>query len=436
VKLRLLLLGFLAQAAVANAANLTTVVESAIQHDADLAKARAGYEAAQQSIPKARAALLPKLSAGWGRAYNRTATVGLPTTDYWQNGWTVGLSQPLFDWTSWTTYKQADLNVARGAAELADAQQATILRAARAYFEVLSAADELKRTTDYAAAVASHLEVLRRQQAAGEATVIDLDEAESVSQQAQLQQVDAQNDLRLKYRAVEQATGAPVAFLSPLANTPIRPTLEPQDAERWATQARSQNYAVQRQQIQSRIAELEVSKVQAEHYPVIGLTANHTPASAAAGYAQPTSTTTAMLTVTVPLFTGGETRARQKEAVALEHKAQAELLAASRQAEAAARDHFSRFRWSLARTDRLTQLVKTSQKALESTRIGFKVSGRTSADVLRAVDQLYANQQSLMRARYESLMSLLQLKAETGTLTLSEVAQVNALLTTDAAVSP
>jgi outer membrane protein len=120
----------------------------------------------------------------------------------------------------------------------------------------------------------------------------------------------------------------------------------------------------------------------------------------------------------------------------LEHKAQAELLAASRQAEAAARDHFSRFRWSLARTDRLTQLVKTSQKALESTRIGFKVSGRTSADVLRAVDQLYANQQSLMRARYESLMSLLQLKAETGTLTLSEVAQVNALLTPDAAVSP
>lgn len=436
MKVRVLLLGFLAHAAVANAANLMTVVESAIQHDADLAQARAGYEAAQQAIPKARAALLPKLSAGWGRAYNRTATDGLPTTDYWQNGWTVGLSQPLFDWTSWTTYKQADLIVARGAVELADAQQATILRAARAYFELLSAEDELKRTTDYAAAVASHLEVLRRQQAAGEATVIDLDEAESVSQQADLQQMDAQNDLRFKYRTVEQVTGAPVAFLSPLLDKAIRPTLEPQDAERWATQARSQNYTVQRQQIQSRIAELEVGKVQSERYPVIGLTASHTPAGAAAGYAQPTSTTTAMLTVTVRLFTGGETRARQKEAVALEHKAQAELLAASRQAEAAARDHFSRFRWSLARTDRLAQLVTTSHKALESTRIGFKVSGRTSADVLRAVDQLYANQQSFMRARYESLMSLLQLKAETGTLTLSEVAQVNALLMPDAPVSP
>lgn len=428
MKFRVLLLGLLAHAAVANAANLMTVVESAIQHDADLAQARAGYEAAQQAIPKARAALLPKLSAGWGRAYNRIAVDGLPTTDYWQNGWTVGLSQPLFDWTSWTNYKQAEFIVARGAVELADAQQATILRAARAYFELLAAEDELKRTTDYAMAVASHLEVLRRQQAAGEATVIDLDEAESVNQQAELQQMDAQNDLRLKYRAVEQVTGAPVPFLSPLSDSAMRPTLEPQDAERWVTQARSQNYAVQRQQIQSRIAELEVGKVKSEHYPVVGLTANHTPASAAAGYSRPTSTTTAMLTITVPLFNGGETHARQKEAVALEHKAQAELLSASRQAEAAARDHFSRFRWSLARTDRLAQLVKTSHKALESTRIGFKVSGRTSADVLRAVDQLYANQQGLMRARYESLMSLLQLKAETGTLTVSEVAQVNALL--------
>ena len=435
MKLRVLLLALSAHAVGVNAANLMTVIDSAIQHDADLAQARAGYEAAQQAVPKARAALLPKLSAGWGRAYNRTATDGLPTADYWQNGWTVGLSQPLFDWTSWTSYKQADLIVARGAVDLADAQQATILRAARNYFEALSAEDELKRATDYASAVASHLEVLRRQQAAGEATVIDLDEAESVGQQAILQQMDAQNELRLKYLAVEQATGVPLTFLSALPDTAIRPTLEPRDAERWVTEARSQNYAVQRQQIQLRIAELEVGKLRSEHYPVIGLTANHTPAGAAAGYSQPASTTTAMLTITVPLFNGGETHARHKEAVALEHKAQAELLSASRQAEAATRDHFSRFRWSLARTDRLAQLVATSHKALESTRIGFKVSGRTSGDVLRAVDQLYANQQSLMRARYESLMSLLELKAETGTLDLNEVAQVNALLTPGGPVS-
>ena len=90
------------------ATDLLTVVEQSIDHDADLAAARAGARAAQQAKPTARAALLPQLEGGWGRTYNSTAVQDMPRNTYWQNGWTVSLTQPVFDWSRWTAYRQAD----------------------------------------------------------------------------------------------------------------------------------------------------------------------------------------------------------------------------------------------------------------------------------------------------------------------------------------
>src|SRR5271165_3441527 len=103
------------------AVDLLSVVDQASNHDADLAAMRAASRAAQQAVPKARAGLLPQVGGGWGRAYNSTAVDGLPRTSYWQNGWTVSLTQPLFDWSRWTTYRQASFVEARGVVEVARA---------------------------------------------------------------------------------------------------------------------------------------------------------------------------------------------------------------------------------------------------------------------------------------------------------------------------
>jgi outer membrane protein len=430
-----ILLGCFVHAGIAQAVDLTTVVEQATAHDADLAQARAGYEAAKQAVPRARAALLPRIEGGWARGHNRIDAGDMPTSSYWQNGWTVNLSQPLFDWTLWRSYQQADWITARGAVEWAAARQATILRAARTYFEVLAAEDEFERATAYQAEVASHLGILRRKRSAGEATLTDLREAEAMSEQARLQQMEARNALELQRRAIQLLTGQAFAGLSRLPDVPARPKLEPRDADTWVAQARDKAYPVQLKQIEWQIAKLEVSKAKGEHYPAVNLTASHMPASAASGFAQATKTTTVMLSVSVPIFTGGGTQARMKEAVALEDKAQSGLVSASRQAEAATRDDFSRFQWALERIDSLTRLVQVSREALDATKIGHDVGTRTHADVLRAFDALRMNQRDRMRAQYEILTTLLQLKAQTGTLDLGEVARLNAMLVSGASVA-
>jgi outer membrane protein len=206
------------------------------------------------------------------------------------------------------------------------------------------------------------------------------------------------------------------------------PRLDPDDVEAWAKQAREHGYAVQQRQLDARIAELDVSKAQGAHYPSVYATGSYTPAGAAAGYARPTTTTTGMLSISIPLYAGGATQSRVRETEALHDKAQQALIGAQRTAEGAARDDYARYRQGRERVDLLTHLLASCRDMLSATRVGYTVGSRSSTDVLRAVDALYVTQRDLFSARYDTVVALMQLKADTSTLSVTDIAQINVAL--------
>ncbi|MFX1762166.1 TolC family outer membrane protein [Paraburkholderia sp. A1RI-2L] len=410
-----------------HAADLLSVVGDALDHDPALAASRAATRAAAQAVPKARAGLLPRFTGGWGRAYNGIVMEDFPTQHYWQSGWTIGLTQPLFNWANWTAYRQADYEVMRARLQAANATQDTILAAARAYFDALAAGDEVARATDYLRALDAHLALVKRAKAAGEATLIDVQDGEASRAQAQLQLLDAQSQARLARAALERLSGKSAETLAPLPPGGA-PMLQPADVEPWVTQAQTHGYAVQIGEVALQIAKFDTEKARAERYPTVDLQVSHTPAGAAGGYARPTTTTTGMLAVTIPLFAGGEISAKVDEARALEDKARDDLDVAVRDSGAGARDAWLRVTSGQARVSALEQVVRRSQTALDATRIGFGVGSRTSLDVLRATDTFYASRRDLIRARYESVLALLKLLSQTATLDLDEVGRINAQL--------
>jgi outer membrane protein len=412
----------------AQAADLLDVVQDTLDYDATLAAARDAYRAAAQAVPKARAGLLPQITGGWGRQYNGLVVQNYPTQHYWQNGWTVMLTQPIFDWARWTAYRQADYIEARGKLEAASAGQDAILRAAQAYFNALAAADEQVRADDYLQALDGHLALLKRAKAAGEATLIDIQDAESNRSQAVVQQIEARNQLRLARVALETLTGKPVDTLATLPPRTSMPALEPADAEAWVTQAQAHGFPVQIHEMALEVAKLETEKARAGHYPTVDLQVTHTPAGVGGGYAVPTTTTTALFAVTIPVFSGGATTAAQHEASALEDKARDELNAAVRDAGGAARDDWLKVTSGEARIVAMETLVRNAQASLEATKTGFGVGSRTSTDILRATDTLYASRRDLIRARYDTVLALLRLQADAASLNLDEVGLINTQL--------
>lgn len=129
-----------------------------------------------------------------------------------------------------------------------------------------------------------------------------------------------------------------------------------------------------------------------------------------------------------PLYAGGGVKARVRETKALEYRARAELEAARRAAAHNARQAYAGVVNGLAQVAAMEQAVASSRSAVEGNKIGFRVGTRITVDVLNAEQQLYSAQRDLARARYETLIQGLRLKAAAGRLTEDDLRAVNGLL--------
>jgi outer membrane protein len=76
----------------------------------------------------------------------------------------------------------------------------------------------------------------------------------------------------------------------------------------------------------------------------------------------------------------------------------------------------------------LEQALASTQSQLDSTILGRDVGVRTSVDVLNAQQAVFQTRRDLQQARYNFLLSNLRLKAATGTITESDIEEVNRTL--------
>ncbi|WP_169835198.1 TolC family protein, partial [Phytopseudomonas flavescens] len=99
--------------------DLMSVYQQAAANNADLAAARADYQARREGVPQARAGLLPNLSAGAQTTDTRTA-LQQPSATQSRSGtlYQANLSQPLFRADRWFQLQAAEAVSEQAALEL------------------------------------------------------------------------------------------------------------------------------------------------------------------------------------------------------------------------------------------------------------------------------------------------------------------------------
>lgn len=204
----------------------------------------------------------------------------------------------------------------------------------------------------------------------------------------------------------------------------------------WAKMAEESSPSVMASQAAYEISDHELGKARAGHYPTLDLIATRgrnsitqnfsLPAGVSAG--SDTTASTIGVQLNMPLFAGGGTLGRQREAYALRDKSQAELNGARRSAGLAARQSYLGVTSGLAQVKAYEQALVSSESALESNKLGYEVGVRINIDVLNAQQQLFTTRRDLSKARYDTLFAQLRLKAATGALTEEDLQQINALL--------
>ncbi|HZW23816.1 TolC family outer membrane protein [Noviherbaspirillum sp.] len=419
----------------AHALDLMQVYREALANDAPFASARAQLTAGQERSTQGRAGLLPTI--GIGGSYNRSdleaTSAGLTTNrDFSSRGYTVSLSQPLFRLANWEQYQQGKLSVAVSEAQFAQSQQDLIVRVSQAYFDVLASQDALASVQAQKTAITEQLASAKRNFEVGTATITDTHEAQARYDLAVAQEFAAQNDLEIKRTALQQIIGKPAGALATLRPGVKLSTPEPGSVDIWVQSAEQNNFGVVGQQLALEIAQREIKRNRAGHYPTVDLVASRSHNNQNGSATSPTGSVSDNNAIgvqwSIPLFAGFAVDSRVREAIALEDKARSDLENARRVAAQGARQAFLGVNAGLAQVRALEAAEVSSTSALESNRLGYQVGVRINIDVLNAQQQLFSTRRDLSKARYDTIVNGLRLKAAAGTLKEDDLAQVNALL--------
>ena len=405
----------------------------ALKNDTTFASARSQQLATQERVPQARSALLPNVGLS-GRVDQNYYSSSIPdiSSNYQVYGGGLNLSVPVYRPQNWEALEQAKLTVLQSEAALAQSQQDLAIRVATAYFNVLGARDQLIALEAAKRATLEQLQQAKREFEVGTKTIIDTNEAQARYDQIVAQQQVAIGTLIVQRSQLQTIIGREVDTLSPLRERPTLQPPQPTDISRWVSAAEQSSYGVQIARASYEIATREVQRARDAHKPTVDVVAgynlNKFNGTQSSDLNPRIGAGSVGLQLNVPIYQGGLVQSRIREALALQDRYSSDLEGAKRSAANAARQSFTGVNFGLSQVQALESAEVSARTQLESTQLGYQVGVRIQLDVLNATTQLVQTQRDLKRARYDFLLSALQLKAATGTLTEEDLAAVNALL--------
>ena len=472
--LALLLLAF---SGTAPAKDLVGVFEDALHNDPVIRQADANRLAARESRPQALSALLPQLNgtAAGTREHasgfqsqifevspstpqclaNPTLPQCAPTLNVARTAdqidntiqqWALNLRQNVFSWSNWMALKAASATVAEAEATYQAAEQQLILRVAQAYFAVLSADDTLQADQAALEAISRQLDQANKRFEVGLIAITDVEDAKAARDTAAAAVIADKRSLATTEYQLQEITGQKYDRLAkPGGDMPLL-NPEPADEERWVNTSLEQNPTLVSSRLAADVARDNVRFAVGGHLPTLDLVAsrsyNYTSSDQVfdgtpfSNVDSKTNDRQIGLQFTLPIYSGGLTQSKVRQAQYQWIAAKEGVVQSSRATERQARNAYLGVISGIARVQALRQALESNQTALKATEAGYEVGTRTSVDVLNARRNLVQAQTNYAVSRYDYIVSVLTLRLAAGTLDRPELTQINGSLTQTEPTSP
>lgn len=408
---------------------LAEVYDQAKQNDPTLLRSAAQRDAAFEAVTSSRSTLLPQINLTANYDINRGDRDSASNdSNVWGAG--IGFTQELYQRSSWITLDTAEKTARQADSAYAAEQQGLILRVATAYFEVLRAQDNLEFVRAEKAAVARQLEQTKQRFEVGLSAITDVHDAQAQYDAVLADEVLAENTLTNNYEGLREITGQEHSNLSILDTDRFSASKSSESAAALVEQAQEKNLSLLASRISQDIAKDNISLANSGHLPSLTLDGSYSLAD------QSNSSNSANdfdsdnfnlgLNLVVPLYTGGNTTSLTKQAEYNYVAASEDLEATYRSVVKDVRAFNNNISASIGALRAYEQSVVSAQSALEATEAGFDVGTRTIVDVLDSTRRLYDANKNLSDARYNYILSVLQLRQAVGTLSEQDIVDVNA----------
>ena len=405
---------------------LAEVYDQAKQNDPTLLRSAAQRDAAFEAVTSSRSTLLPQINLTANYDINRgDRNSANNDSNVWGAG--IGFTQELYQRSSWITLDTAEKTARQADSAYAAEQQGLILRVATAYFEVLRAQDNLEFVRAEKAAVARQLEQTKQRFEVGLSAITDVHDAQAQYDAVLADEVLAENTLTNNYEGLREITGQEHSNLSILDTDRFSASKSSESAVALVEQAQEKNLSLLAARISQDIAKDNISLASSGHLPSLTLDGSYSLAdqsNSSSDYDQ--DNLNLGLNLVVPLYTGGNTTSLTKQAEYNYVAASEDLEATYRSVVKDVRAFNNNISASIGALRAYEQSVVSAQSALEATEAGFDVGTRTIVDVLDSTRRLYDANKNLSDARYNYILSVLQLRQAVGTLSEQDIVDVNA----------
>lgn len=428
-----------ATSGVTQAEDLLVVYQQAKANDPLVLKAQAVYKSSLEDIEIARATLLPQISAygtiseSESDSYSGPVTDQINTTDVDNTSYGAQLNMELYHHDSWLSLSNAKKSAHKGDLTYQIAKQDLIFRVTSAYFDVLSAKDDLEFAVAEKKAIERQLEQTKQRFSVGLTAITDVHEAQAEYDSAVTEEIRAQNEVYNTEEELRVLTNVYPKNLNVLntkrfsTSTPV-----PNSANEWQKLAETKNLNLISEKVSVDIAKTNINIATSGHYPTLDLTGRYSNSESTIDdgitpeYDAPDLDSHSIgITLTVPIYSGGAISSSVRKAQSNYVAASQDLIQTHREVIRNTRSAYNTVRATISGIKAFEQSVVSAESALKATEAGFEVGTRTIVDVLDSTRNVYNAKRNLSSTRYAYILSILALKKSGGTITEDDLAGIN-----------
>lgn len=436
----------------AAADTLRDIYQTALENDPKLKAAEAIYRANLEVENQAFSAMLPQIfgeaayqeqdieTTGEG-VITRGSNIGVAkqTTrlDTRSTLWGVSLNQRLFDLPTWFTFKSSKQTSLQAEAQFAYDQQTMIVRVSEAYLNVLRAVDNLRASEAEERATQRQLEQTQQRFDVGLIAITDVHEAQAAYDAVVVQRLTDEGNLATAYEALTTITGQSHHNLWLLDKD--FPVSHPEPAERsaWVEFALANNFALKAATHETEASRQLATARKMEHAPRItgsftyseeDLHGKRRARPASSFVTDPDAdieNEVLMITLSMPLFTGGGISAQRRQAYEQYNATLQGAIDTQRSVIQNTRALHIAVTTDVQRIKAREQGIISAQSALDATQAGYEVGTRNVVDVLQAQRVLFTAMRDYANARYDYIINMLKLKQAAGILSPEDIISLN-----------
>lgn len=405
----------------AKAETLREALAAAYTYSPKIDAERARLRATDENVVRAESTWRPTVQGdadiGHENSKSKPKASTNGSTDPW--GYSITVRQSIFNGFRTTNeVSEAEATVKAGRENLRLVETNTLLEAVAAYMDVVSAQAVLRIRENNVSVLSEELNAAKTRRQVKEVTRTDVAQAQARLARAISTADLAKADLKTARAVYEKTIGhAPERLsLPPLTMKQLPNSVE----EAWAA-AERQNPALGSALHREEAARYAVDKVRGELLPEVNLEANwgvrENPSTVYDRQEQASVTGR----VSIPLYDGGETRARVRQAKEIHVSRLQEIEQARADAQASVTAAWSELQGQRAKLNSDEIQVEANRIALEGVREEQKVGQRTLLDVLNAEQEYLDSQIELVSARRAVVIASYKLLAAMGQLSAEEL---------------